>query len=79
MSSAKKPMDLNEFYDVRTRKRVKCSLENIEIKVIPGSKYRDNQPRYQAVGEYEAAGREPYSVYKFVSKDNALKLGYESE
>jgi len=77
---AKIPMTLKEFYDVRSRKRVKCSLEDIDIKVIDGSKYRDGNPRFQAVGNYApAGGGDEYKVYKFVSRDNAHKLGYESE
>lgn len=71
-SAPKKKMLLNEFYDVRSRSRVKVDMEDISIRTIDGSKYRDGKPRYQAVGDMG----EGVLVYKFISA--ADKPRYES-
>ena len=64
-------MKKNEFYDVRTRKRVTVEEKNITVKVIPGSKYRDGKPRYQLVGKKSGRGK---LVYKFVSAADGKKF-----
>ena len=64
------PMKSDEFYDVRLRARVKVDMSTVTIKIIDGEKYRDGNPRYQAIAINPDTGKK---VYKFVSSAVAQK------
>ena len=63
-------MKPNEFYDVRTRERVTVNEKDITVNIIDASKYKDGNPRYQAVALRQDTGKK---LYKFVSKEFASK------
>lgn len=67
--ATKTPMGEREFYDVRNRARIEVPAGTIDVREIPGSKYKDGHARFQLVGG-TPDGRK---VYKFVSRATAQK------
>ena len=70
----KTKMAENEFYDVRTKSRIKFKKSDISKKIIPAEKYRDNKPRYMLVAEYENKDGEIKKVQKFCTAAIASKF-----
>ena len=60
---AKEKMGPNMFYNVRTRSRVEVDPATITVAKIDGKKYRDGNPRFQAIGLTESGDK----VYKFIA------------
>ena len=61
-SKAKKPMELYEVYDLRSRQRVKVDPITVQVRKTANG-------RLQMVGSHNG-----HKVYKFINEDTARKL-----